>query len=757
METLKNQRIWIVWRHETVSGRRTKVLYSVNGHKTGTSKKHAHTWASYDEALSVKKRHNFDGVGLVLPEGIGGIDLDGIKPESQVANDIRNLMNTYEELSPSQNGIHLLFKVDTTRLPVLKGKLSKEYYSKNPHNQMEIYFGGLTNRYLTFTGDVITDLPVEERTDEALAFLEAYMRRDLFKDSGNSSDLDDFDIIATARKAVNGEKFSVLFDLGDTSFYGSASEADQALCNILAFYTAGDKDQMDRIFKLSKLYRAKWDREDYKEATMDEAIKGCKGNFYTGAVPRPNFVIYNPRSKRMKINCPALTHYIRESLDYIFVKSTGKDSVLRYVYENGCYRHYSDNEFKGIIQKYITDYDPNILTMRDVNEVYQQIDTSLAFQITSDVNTDEDIINFKNGLLRLSDLKLIPHSPNVLSTIQLPADWTDAPKPTPVFDSFMETLTSGDQAIQKLLLEFMGVTLSNVNGHRMKKALFMVGPGDTGKSQLKRLMELILGTGNYVGIDLKEIESRFGTANIYNKRLSGSSDMSFVTVGELKTFKKCTGGDSIFAEFKGKDGFEFVYGGLFWFCMNKLPKFGGDDGQWVYDRIILVKCKNIIPAKEQDKFLLDKLYEEREGIIHKAVMALKDVIDKGYAFTEPDSVITARKAYREDNSTVISFLNECTEKRQDGKISDGCTTGKVYDVYKAWCNDNNHGFAKTAKDFREEVSEYFNEPYNDLITRRGKGGSFFKNFTLTDETKERYAKAYGYDPSEFLSEDQDAS
>ena len=45
--------------------------------------------------------------------------------------------------------------------------------------------------------------------------------------------------------------------------------------------------------------------------------------------------------------------------------------------------------------------------------------------------------------------------------------------------------------------------------------------------------------------------------------------MSFLTVDELKTFKKCTGGDSIFAEYKGKNGFEFVFGGLFWFCMNR--------------------------------------------------------------------------------------------------------------------------------------------------------------------------------------------
>ena len=61
-------------------------------------------------------------------------------------------------------------------------------------------------------------------------------------------------------------------------------------------------------------------------------------------------------------------------------------------------------------------------------------------------------------------------------------------------------------------------------------------------------MERLLGRGNFIGIDLKEIESRFGTGAVYGTRLAGSSDMSFLSVDEPKTFKKMTGGDSLFAE-----------------------------------------------------------------------------------------------------------------------------------------------------------------------------------------------------------------
>jgi len=510
-------------------------------------------------------------------------------------------------------------------------------------------------------------------------------------------------------------------------------------------------DQMDSLFRQSKLYRDKWDREDYRTSTMENAIKGCHGKFYMGGKNRPAYIYYDDKAKKMKVNCPLLARHIRENLHYIFVRDSARGGVLRYVYEDGCYRLYADEMIKGIIKNYITAFDESILQMRDVNEVFGNITTDLKFKTNEELNADEDIINFQNGILRLSDMKLLPHSPEIMSTIQIPCDWLGEGKPTPVFDKFMKDLTSGDEAVQNLLLEFMGAALSNVKGHRLKKSLFMVGKGDTGKSQLKSLTEKLLGSGNFIGMDLKEIESRFGTGNLYNKRLAGSSDMSFLTVNELRIFKQCTGGDSIFAEFKGQNGFEFIYKGLFWFCMNRLPKFGGDDGQWVYDRIMQVNCTNVIPKDKQDKFLLDKMYAERDSIVYKAIMALKRVIQNGYTFTEPQCVENARAVYMADINTVIAFFNECMQIRPLGKIKDSCTTGRVYKVYKAWCMDNNQGYAKTARDFRNELADYLGTTFSDMTVRRGNGGTFYSGYTLTDEAKATYQQTYGYDEFPLLS------
>ena len=549
----------------------------------------------------------------------------------------------------------------------------------------------------------------------------------------------------------NGEQFRRLYCEGDISDYESAPEADCALCSMIAFRTGPDPGLIDSVFRASALMREEWEQKDYRENTIQKGIDACHGTFHRSKMPHPEFIRFDEMTGKPYVVPALLAEHVRQNVRYLLVRDSGKQALLKYVYVGGVDRLYADEMFKGVIKRFVEEYDPELVKMRNINEAYQQIITDLNYIGQEELDADETLINFKNCLLRVEERDLIPvpHTPTVCSTIQIPCRWTGKPSPTPVFDSYLHTLTNGDKAVQQLLLEFIGACLSNVKGWRMKKSLFLVGKGDTGKSQLKSLVERLLGKGNFIGIDLKEIEARFGTGSIYGTRLAGSSDMSFLTVDELKTFKKITGGDSLFAEFKGQQGFEYTYGGLLWFCMNRLPKFGGDDGQWVYNRIMVVDCPNVIPREKQDKQLLDKLYAEREGIVYKAVRALQTVIANGYRFSEPESVTAARQNYRDTNSTVISFFEECMCPWPQGRINPHCTTGRVYKVYQAWCRENNNGYAKTAREFREELAEHLGGKLSDISIRRN-GNTYYREYSLTLEAKEAFKREYGYDSVEFL-------
>ena len=56
----------------------------------------------------------------------------------------------------------------------------------------------------------------------------------------------------------------------------------------------------------------------------------------------------------------------------------------------------------------------------------------------------------------------------------------------------------------------------------------------------------------------------------------------------------------------------------------------GDKGEWVYDRIIVIECNNVIPVNKRDKDLVSHLLEEKEYIVSLAIKGLKQVIANDY-------------------------------------------------------------------------------------------------------------------------------
>ena len=99
------------------------------------------------------------------------------------------------------------------------------------------------------------------------------------------------EILRAALNSKNGAKFKALYS-GDTSGYGSQSEADMALCNMLAFWTGCDAEKMDALFRSSGLMRNKWDRKQsgstYGALTVQKAIAGCSEVYRSGQTYKVN-------------------------------------------------------------------------------------------------------------------------------------------------------------------------------------------------------------------------------------------------------------------------------------------------------------------------------------------------------------------------------------------------------------------------------------------------------------------------------------
>jgi hypothetical protein len=239
-------------------------------------------WMTFQQARRAARKHG-DGIGPALgPKdnrlGIVGIDLDGcIDADGNLnaeAREIVDRFDSYTERTPSGKGLRILIWGDKPG-PRCRTK-------RRPG--IEIY---QSDRYFTVTGRHLEGTPTRiHRRDEALAAL----YREMFEEpgskgqgggNGHAGDADLFDdaLLDRARKAKNGAKFSALFDRGDISDYGDdESGADQALANLLAFWTGRDFNRMESLFGRSALgRRKKWQsRPDYRQRTIDKAIDDCK-------------------------------------------------------------------------------------------------------------------------------------------------------------------------------------------------------------------------------------------------------------------------------------------------------------------------------------------------------------------------------------------------------------------------------------------------------------------------------------------------
>lgn len=269
---------WVLWKLENINGKHTKVPYQINGYKANSTD--SDTWTSYETALNIYKNSNqYNGLGFVLTESdpYTVIDLDDciengkIKPEAKT---IIDTLDSYTEISQSGKGLHIF----------IKGKKPGNR-SKNSKKGIEIYD---KKRFIVMTGNHLegTSTKIFEQ-QEMLNYIYdmCFSDDDQGKRQGNlvqtnliqSPKMTDEQILKIAFNAKNADEIKALYS-GNFQSYGSQSEADQALCNHIAFYTQ-DPLQIDRIFIRSGLYREKWDREDYKQRTIKKALDGLKNTY----------------------------------------------------------------------------------------------------------------------------------------------------------------------------------------------------------------------------------------------------------------------------------------------------------------------------------------------------------------------------------------------------------------------------------------------------------------------------------------------
>src|ERR1700743_1777438 len=237
---------WLLWKYEPKEdGELTKVPYQLNGYKADpTNPRH---WTTFDAVVDYKKKLNghsgYDGIGFAFSpfDPFFGIDLDKTDNPKYFEQQLKiyNNFNSYSELSPSGNGIHI---IGYGSVPAGRKR-----------DKVEVYSSG---RYFTFTGKKYNNAPIAHR-QERLDILWAEMGPEvpvyeIKAGQDKPQIIDDREVMRRAASAANGEKFTQLFTGNWQELYPSQSEADFALINIIAFYTQ-NIEQIKRVWNSSEL------------------------------------------------------------------------------------------------------------------------------------------------------------------------------------------------------------------------------------------------------------------------------------------------------------------------------------------------------------------------------------------------------------------------------------------------------------------------------------------------------------------------
>ena len=734
-DTLTDREQWVCWRYKWGSNRDewTKVPVDVN---TGgfASSTDPDTWAPFASALAYHERDSkdTDGVGFVVHEEdtVAGLDLDDCRdPETgeleEWAEDVLDSVPTYAEASPSGTGLRL-FGVGFTP----DGKTRADIEGGEGH--LELYD---TGRYLTTTGQRVDESPatVGQVNDQIDEIHSRYIAEETSDDGAeaaasdggtatesstmgkSANDLTDTELIERAKNAKNGDKFRQLWN-GNTGGYPSHSEADLALCGMLAFWTGGDKRWMADLFSQSGLYRDKWDRQDYRERTIEKALEG-KSEFYDPDLHSSNDRPNQPKNEDQEggVSLTPVDVAIRAGLGedegisdltdrekaacvWDLVRGTDdyhvrarRDNGSLWAYEDGVWKPNGERALRHAARKALgsMNYGKNVL-----KELKAQVRGDPTVEIESDdLGLSPGLLAVENGLLDLQaaadgagDDARRDLEPEDYALTQLPVEYD----PDATADEWTDYVHEwAEDGRADALQEYVGYCL-HVGAVPIHRALLLVGSGANGKGTFLAVVRALLGQENTSSIELQTLANeKDAVADFYGSLANIDDDLSARKLGAgLGMFKKLVGGDRVRARRLYEDGFEFDAVGKHLYAANEVPQVDvPDEDEAFWRRWLLVEFPNHYPPSQRDPTIRDHLTEldVLSGVLNWAIDGWARLLEQGHFTNEDHYAHQKRERWQAWGESVDKFISECVENDPDAPR---LSTQDAHRRYAAWCREN---------------------------------------------------------------------
>jgi len=248
-----------------------------------------------------------------------------------------------------------------------------------------------------------------------------------------------------------------------------------------------------------------------------------------------------------------------------------------------------------------------------------------------------------------------------------------------VSDEIEAYLASFGAGLRDILIQVPAHAVLSMMGHTYKKAYFLKGPQDSGKSTyIEMLGGSFFGRDVVANVSLQDLLlSRFRLVELDGRILNTFADLPSQVVKNLGLFKMLTGDDSFTVERKYGDPYKMMNRAILVFSANTYPKLDVEGDDVFFNRWIPVEFSKSFPV---DPTFADRTFAavNMSALLNLVLTRVVEIKRAGLA-----PAASIMNAWLLESSTAYRFIHEELE-RCPGAI---VIKARLYQIYTDWCRE----------------------------------------------------------------------
>lgn len=358
-----------------------------------------------------------------------------------------------------------------------------------------------------------------------------------------------------------------------------------------------------------------------------------------------------------------------------------QDSLCQF--DGICWRKLCDHQAAVLFKATLQEADlADSLTNSDYRKLIKMVSESPEIQQEEEIEPPPYTINFLDGTLDLGTGVLYRHNPDdgFFRVVRFSYQQIrNSPEQGIAFESFIRQVSNGDPEIRQQILELIALVLSEAN---LKRFYVLLGPSNTGKSQIGKFLEKLVGEENVVSVrGMHDFSDQWTTGSMQGKRLASCLDLPDKPLPKdaAGIIKQMVGDDTVKIEEKYKSPGLMRKKPILFFAGN-YPLHGNALDEALLNRMVIIPFTNPCPVEKMKQELFRDFFAEAPYIIGQAICAFQALMGRNFQVTCVQVPEEYAPQIGSDKILLLGeFVDHCCELQSECETETG-------DLFCAFCH-----------------------------------------------------------------------